>query len=689
MIKILKICLWMLAVTPLIVDNSLFYSSTTTGSIFIRGILILISILFLFNFLYTKKFRIRIIEKIKIAIRNPLVISILAFFSIFIISTIFAVDKYSAFWGTIERAEGLVGMIYFLSFFIFSLLIFEKKDWLWFFRLSLLVAFILIFKEFIQFSSGVSRPDSFLGNPTFLSGYLLFSIFSAILVFKEEEINFWKYFSVVIFFLSILGIFITETRGTIAGLAVSFIVILIYNIIKGNNILIWKFNLRKLSIVILCFTIAFLALFLSTRESDVWQRVPGFGRVAVINAEDNTTQTRLLMAKLSIDAVDPVKNGAKEFLIGWGPENFSLAYVKYFNPKQFQYEIGWFDRSHNKLFDILVMNGILGLIAYLSIYFFFFKSIFKKHNFSLLNIGLLFFGVSLFIHLLFVFDQITTSIPFFVLLAFSIYLTIGDDIVEGIDKPKKDYKASNKLEIFASIFLLALTLFLGFVFFKNDLPAYIQLKSYALLREKSDATIISSKINEVFDPFTTAQMKIRYDFLSFVSKNYDAKSEPIVKLSALSFLKGDEYVDRRPLDLQFSNFLALTYISQGKELNNLEYLKKGEEIFKRILLLSPHKPDFNYGLALSWFYQKKYIESFIYFEKIFDTNPGYFSQKSKGPEGIYSLFIKHFYEVKDKANFIKTADRLKKNNYADSATLDKIIDFISKNNIWPNINFSQ
>ncbi|MFA6393170.1 MAG: O-antigen ligase family protein [Candidatus Paceibacterota bacterium] len=685
MTKILKICLWMLAVTPLIVDNSLFYSSTTTESIFIRGLLFLMSILFLFNFLYTKKFRIKIVEKVKIVIRNPLVISVLAFFFIFIISTIFAIDKYGAFWGTIERAEGLVGMIYFFSFFVFSLLIFEKKDWLWFFRLSLLVAFVLIFKEFMQFSNGISRPDSFLGNPTFLAGYLLFSIFSATIIFSEIQSSFWKYFSAGIFFLSILGIFITETRGTIAGLAVGFITILIYSIIKGKDISFWNFNLRKVSIIILCLMIAFLALFFSTRESEVWQRIPGFGRVAVINGEDNTTQTRLLMAKLSVDAVDPTKNGAKEFLIGWGPENFSLAYVKYFNPKQFQYEVGWFDRSHNKLFDILVMNGILGFIIYLSIYFFFFKSIFKRREFSLLNVGLLLFGVSLLVHLLFVFDQITTSIPFFVLLAFSIYLTI----VEGIDKPKKDYKISNKFEIFASIFLLALTLFLGFVFFKNDLPAYIQLKSYASLREKSDATIISIKINEVFDPFTTAQMKIRYDFLSFVSKNYDAKSESIVKLSDLSFLKGDEYMDRRPLDLQFSNFLALTYTNLGKKLNNLEYLKKAEEIFKRILLLSPYKPDFNYGLALSWFYQKKYIESFIYFEKIFDTNPGYFSQKSKGPEGVYSLFIKHFYEVKDKANFIKTADRLKKNNYADSATLDKIIDFINKNNIWPNINFSE
>lgn len=688
MTKILKICLWMLAFTPLVVDNSLFYASTTTESIFIRGLLFLVSILFIINFFYAKKFRDKIIEKIKIVIKNPLVISILAFVLVFIASTIFAVDKYSAFWGTIERAEGLVGMMYFLSFFIFSLLIFEKKDWLWFFKLSLLVAFVLIFKEFIQFFNGVSRPDSFLGNPTFLAGYLLFSIFCSIIIFNEYKFKFWGYFSILILILSVLGIFITGTRGTLVGLAVGFIAVLIYSIIKGKSILIWKFNLRKLSVFILCLAIAFFALFFSTRGSEVWQRVPGFGRVAVISGEDNTTQTRLLMAKLSIDAVDPAKNGAKEFLIGWGPENFSLAYAKYFNPKQFQYEVGWFDRSHNKLFDLLVMTGILGLLAYLSIHFFFFKFIFKRQEFSLLNVGLLLFGVSLLVHLLFVFDQITTSIPFFVLLAFSLCLIY----YKGAEKEEKNSKNSHKFHkvetIFIGIFFSILTIFFGFLFFKNDLPSYIQLKNYASLREKSDAKIMLNEIDGVFKPFTNAQMKIRYDFLSFISKNYNAKSDTIVKLSDLSFLKGDEYMDRRPLDLQFSNFLALTYTSQGKELNNLEYLKKGEEIFKRILLLSPHKLDFNYGLALSWFYQKKYEESFIYFEKIFDTNPGYFSQKSEGPEGVYTLFIKHFYDVKDKANFIKTAERLKENNYANSATLDQIIDFINKTGVWPNINFN-
>jgi len=679
----------MLAFTPLIADNSLFYSSSTTESIFLRGLLFLLSILFVFNFFYTKKFRDNIVEKTKIAVKNPLFISISVFVFMFIISTIFAIDKYSAFWGTIERAEGLTGIIYFFSFFIFSLLIFERKDWLWFFKLSLLTTLALIFKEFVQFLGGMNRPDSFLGNPTFLAGYLLFPIFCSLIVFSEVKNNFWKYLSIGIFLLSILGVFITETRGTIVGFILGIISVLIYGVLKGKDVFYKRLNLHKLSIIILCLIIVFSAVFILTRKSEIWQKVPGLGRITVISNEDSSTQTRLIMTKLSIDAVNPMQNGLKKTLIGWGPENFDLAYAKYFNPEQFKYEIGWFDRAHNKIFDVLVMNGILGLMAYLTVWFLLFSFVLKKKGFSLTNTGLLLFGVSLFVHLLFVFDQITTYLYFFAILSFILSSMLSDNPEKGDKEYKNKYDINKRKSVFIGIFFSFLALFLSFIFFKNDLPAYIQLKSYASLREKSEVKTMLSKINSVFEPLTTAQAKIRYDFLSFVSKNYNAKSESIVKLSDISFLKAEEYAGKRPFDLQFLNLLGLTYTTQGKNLNNSELLKKGEEYFKKILLFSPNKLDFNYGLALNWLYQKKFNDSFNLFEKIFNTAPEYFSQKDAGPEGAYILFLQHFYEIKDENNFIKTAKRLKENNYSDSSVLDQIINLIQKNNFWPYVNFIQ
>ncbi|MCX6757899.1 MAG: O-antigen ligase family protein [Candidatus Nomurabacteria bacterium] len=688
--KVLKICLLALAFTPVITDNSIFYASNSTESIFLRSIILLVSVLFLFNFFYKKSFKDEIIQKVNKYIKDPISISIIFFICTLIISTIFAVDKYSAFWGTVERSEGLIGIIYIFSFFVFSLLIFEKEDWIWFFKLSLFASLILIFKEFFDIFGGIGKRGSFLGNSAFLSGYLLFAIFSSIIVFSEIKKNFWRYFSSIIFILSILSIFIMETRGTIVALAISFVFLLIFFIIKGKNISYKKLNLRIIAIITLCLIIVFSIFFISTRKSEIWQKVPGLSRLAVIGRNNASTETRLIMVGVSMNAVNPIQNGWKKFLIGWGPENFRLAYGQYFNPQQFNYEVGWFDRAHNKLLDLLVMNGLFGLLAYLSIYFFLFNTILKRINnkkedeFSLINTGLLFFGISLFIHLLFIFDQITTYISLFSVLAFGLYLKFYDH-----DSFNKEYKIYKLSYIFIATFFSILILFLTFVFLKNDLFSYIELKRYASLREKSEVPVMVNRIGEVFEPFTIAQERIRYDFLSFVIKNYDAKNEEIVKLSDIAISKGEDYINKRPDNLQFINLLALTYTNQGHKIENFEFLKRGEGYFNKILLIAPNKQDFNYGLALNYLYQKRFNESFVKFENIFDVNPKYFSQEGGGPEGIYTLFIKHFYEVRDKDNFIKTTKRLKDNNYFDSNKLDQILNLIQKYNVWPNINFKQ
>ena len=206
----------------------------------------------------------------------------------------------------------MTGIIFFFSFFLLSLLVFYKKDWLWFFKLSLFVSFILLFGEFIEFFFGAKLSDFFIGNTTFLAGYLLFSILCSFLVFEESENKFFRYFSILIFILSILGIFITQNRGTIVGLVVSFLVLLIYGIFKGKNISYKKFNFRRISGVLLCCIFIFSAVFISTKSNGIWQKVPGLSRIAAISSEDDTTQTRLIMGKLSLQAVNPVQNGLKK-----------------------------------------------------------------------------------------------------------------------------------------------------------------------------------------------------------------------------------------------------------------------------------------------------------------------------------------------------------------------------------------
>jgi hypothetical protein len=388
------------------------------------------------------------------------------------------------------------------------------------------------------------------------------------------------------------------------------------------------------------------------------------------------------MTKLGIDAINPVHNGVKNLLIGWGPENFSLAYEKYFNPKQFEYEIGLFDRSHNKFLDVLVMNGLLGLISYLSIWFFFFKFIYKRKEFSLTNIGLLFLGVSLFTYLIFAFDQITTYIPFFVALAFIIFINIDSDSNNEIQNYKPNFYSTH-------IFFSILIFILSFSFLRNDLPSHLQMRHYLSFSGEINPQVMLDTVDPAFKPFTSAQGAIRNDFLLLISGNYISQNEYMVKLMDKAFLKAEEYVEKRPYDINFMITLASVYTNQGGNLGNIDLLKKGEEYSRKILVYSPNKQTCNYDLALNLLYQKRYAESFDYFEKSFNPTPSFFSLEAEKNLNIYFFFTKYFYSIKDKDNFIKAVNRLKENNFKEADDLSRIVDYINKYNYWPHVSFTK
>src|SRR3989338_3229297 len=87
-------------------------------------------------------------------------------------------------------------------------------------------------------------------------------------------------------------------------------------------------------------------------------------RLVTISFDDITTQSRLLTWESSM------KGWKDRPLLGYGYENYNVAFNKYFNPLIYRdagSQIG-FDRAHNVVFDVLVTSGILGMIAYMGLY---------------------------------------------------------------------------------------------------------------------------------------------------------------------------------------------------------------------------------------------------------------------------------------------------------------------------------
>ncbi len=145
--------------------------------------------------------------------------------------------------------------------------------------------------------------------------------------------------------------------------------------------------------------------------------------------------------------------GFKEHpILGWGQENFNFVFNKYYNPGMYAQE-PWFDRAHNVFFDWLIVGGILGLLAYLSlfataIYLLWFRigtwSVTSK---SILT-GLL---AGYFFQNLFVFDNLISYIMFFSVIGYIHSISTKDNVFkkasEIIERIAGKFRGNNTLEI--------------------------------------------------------------------------------------------------------------------------------------------------------------------------------------------------------------------------------------------------
>ena len=357
--KVLRYLLYSLAFVPLIVTSGTLFPFIFGKVVFVRLIVTLFWVIFAIYIFIEDKGARSFIGKVKKLIRNPLFILTTIFIGLTFVSAIFGVDAYRSFFGDIERGEGFLGIFYFFAFFVAALLVFDKKSWLNFFKLSLITGGIMFIDVVREFAGGMARPQSFTGNPTFLAGYFIFIAFAGLVIFLLDEKRQIRYIAIGMSLVGVIGVFLTQTRGAILGVLFGITLIVIYSAVRGRgHKLFKKINTQKLSIALLVFGVVFLGVFVATRRNPVWQKVPGVNRFATLSLQDPTLKTRLISAGVSLSAVHP-SNGMKKFLIGWGPENFNVAYNAYYNPEYLKYENLWFDRAHDKIFDVLVMNGIL------------------------------------------------------------------------------------------------------------------------------------------------------------------------------------------------------------------------------------------------------------------------------------------------------------------------------------------
>jgi O-antigen ligase/tetratricopeptide (TPR) repeat protein len=274
---------------------------------------------------------------------------------------------YKSFWGThIRQYEaGLWAWLHYaLLFLVLASSIKNKTQWLNLFRFSLGVSFLVAIYSIFQYLNLWfttvaidGRLSGTFGNPIFLGVYLLIHIFLAgyLAAAEEKKGRIWMYGVIALFELTVL--YFTESRGVYLGLLTGLGMTLVGLVIKKNN---WHLRLAQGLLIFTIITSLVIAL-----NPSLWRSI-----------SDKSSFNRFIAWGSAVSAWQ------SKPILGWGEENFNLAFEKNYNPAIFFYtgDITWFDRVHNSYLGILVIAGLVGLLAYLWLWLVAFKSLGNYEN---------------------------------------------------------------------------------------------------------------------------------------------------------------------------------------------------------------------------------------------------------------------------------------------------------------------
>jgi O-antigen ligase len=387
---------------------------------------------------------------LKTTFKRPLVIAVTAFVASVMLACIFSLDAHAAFWSNYERGEGGFQMLHYYAFFLLLTMLFQHEDdWKNLFKFSLVAACGMIgygvmanlgYGNFISPYAGNPAPTGFwhqltdgrfegsLGNPAYVAPYLMFSMFFAAYLWiaswitgKLTAAKSWGYGALIFIFLFFF--YLSQTRGAFIGLVAGVFVAVLYLAFTGSR------PIRKWSLIVIGILIVLGLGAFAIRNEPFLNNFPG-GRLLQISLSDSTAQTRFWVWD------EAWKGFLAKPIFGWGPENFTAVYDKYFNPNFFvpgQNTETWFDRAHSVFLDYLAETGIVGFLGYISIFIVFAREFFRKkmaavssageHKYAhvLENALVIAMPVAYLVQGVAIFDVLPMYIPLFTFLAFANY----------------------------------------------------------------------------------------------------------------------------------------------------------------------------------------------------------------------------------------------------------------------------
>lgn len=667
------------------------YLNILKGGIFASFIILLFAFSgLLFPFISSKQLSFNILIEVLIIVwllfliqyprylpkKSNLTLGLVIYFITILMSLAVSVDFNLSFWGDVERMLGLFHLLHFLFFYFIIITVFRsKKDYHYLLNglviSALLVAIIGLFKKV---------PHSTIGNVAYVAAMMLFAMFLQVKFFLQSRDWLYKSLYVIGFIIALIGFIKSDISGSQAGLLAGiFVSILVLAIVSKN---------KKVKIIILSTLTSFVVLVVllfAFRSHSIFDGSYIGKSLRDFSTENNTFSTRLISYQAAgrylID--HPIS-----MIFGVGHGNYAHIFDKYFSAKFYDYDrvATYFDRAHNNVIDILTTTGILGLLAYLSIFVFMViyliraykidAGILSDRKIDKIELSLL-FGLltAYFVQNLAVFDSFATYLYIMIIFAYIHYL--------GLGAPHRQEVRSNETRIRSVLRNIAFPVAVVVVLFSLS----TNFNTFKMLQKtieaytssfKNGISIGADNYRKIFEKYNTGlERDARESLINLVLDNSSkfpslspAEAEKAITLAVEVAERNEKYNQNDSLALfRLSKLYDLAgkfYFNQGNQDKGSYYANLAFSTLDRSIENSPNRVPLylnRANMSLNFNKKEDAIKDIEYAKSLNSTMPESYCQAS------------HFYFIED--DFSKFIDNFSTCSKLGGLTLMNWNDFIT------------
>jgi pentatricopeptide repeat protein len=627
--------------TPLIFFQTYFFPFVSPKTIFFRIVVDIIFAAYLLLVIANPRYRPKL---------SPLTIAVSVFLGALVLTSITGVNFERSFWSVFERMSGLLTFFHLFAFYLVLSSVFkERQQWEKILSVSILAGILVSFYALLS-QEVITRGGGTLGNSSFLSAYILFNLFFALILLISKQ-GLWRIFygsALLVFLASLFFNPLGFTKGAVSALGIGAVFFVIGYMFFSKNRLLKRSAPAVLILLVLLGVFIVKDFYFQDRPFDL-REIPDRSRQIVWKIGWQAWQER--------------------FWLGWGLENFNIPFIKHYDPELPITGDVWYDRVHNIVLDTAVSSGVVGLLSYLAIFGTALWGLLKllpevsdKKNLAV-PLGMISLLLVYFLQNLWVFDMISSYLAFFLSLAFINFLLSP--------REKENKQKAVSLSSFSGGLLMVLAIFALFVNIQSVRASKLIFQGITYpLEQAIPAFQKAFQISPMVKFEGPEQFSMRINSLSSQSNQNRQLLQEGFELAEQEFKNS---IADNPLDFRFRLFLGRHCNYSYHFSGNKEKLALAEESLEQAFELGPDNQQVYFILAQTRFLQGRDEEALALLRKVRDLEPrfagaGWYLFKGYNLAGKYEEALALLKEMENYGL-----------NWQDNAeTLKEVIDLFKK-----------